>query len=76
MGSVYIVDDSLAVRERLVAMISELEGTVLTGDSGEPREAVMSIRRLQPDAGILDIKMPGMNAIQVLKEIKRNQRHT
>jgi len=73
MRTVYIVDDSQAVRERLIGMISEVEGTTLAGASGEPKEAVRAIRRLQPDAVILDIRMPGMSGIQVLREIKQVQ---
>ena len=72
MRTVYIVDDSQAVRERLIAMISELEGTALAGATGEPHEAVKAIRRLAPDAVILDIRMPGMSGIEVLREIKRD----
>ena len=74
MRTVYIVDDSQAVRERLIGMISEVEGTTLVGASGDPNEAVGAIRRLHPDAVILDIRMPGMNGIQVLREIKQGQR--
>jgi CheY-like chemotaxis protein len=74
MKTVYIVDDSQAVRERLIAMISELEGTALAGASGEPKEAIKAIRRLQPDAVILDIRMPGMSGIEVLREIKQDLR--
>ena len=74
MRTVYIVDDSQAVRERLITMISELEGTALAGATGEPREAVKAIRRLHPDAVILDIRMPGMSGIEVLREIKQDLR--
>jgi DNA-binding NarL/FixJ family response regulator len=73
MRTVYILDDSQAVRERLISMISEVEGTTLAGTSGDPREAVWAIRRLHPDAVILDIRMPGMNGIQVLREIKQGE---
>jgi CheY-like chemotaxis protein len=73
MRTVYIVDDSQAVRERLIGMIAEVEGTTLVGASGDPNEAVGAIRRLHPDAVILDIRMPGMNGIQVLREIKQGQ---
>ena len=74
MRTVYIVDDSQAVRERLIGMISEVEGITLSGASGDPSEAVGAIHRLHPDAVILDIRMPGMNGIQVLREIKQGQR--
>ena len=74
MRTVYIVDDSQAVRERLVGMISEVDETTLAGTTGDPREAVRAIFRLHPDSVILDIRMPGMNGIQVLREIKQGPR--
>jgi DNA-binding NarL/FixJ family response regulator len=48
----------------------------LAGASGEPRQAVTAIRRLHPDAVILDIRMPGMNGIQVLRAIKEDHPST
>jgi DNA-binding NarL/FixJ family response regulator len=72
MKTVYIVDDSQVVRERLAAMIGDVEGTMLAGTTGDPKEAVTDIRRLRPDAVILDIRMPGMNGIQVLRKIKED----
>jgi DNA-binding NarL/FixJ family response regulator len=74
MRTVYIVDDSQAVRERLIGMIPEVEGTALVGVSVDPSEAVGAVRRLHPNSVILDIRMPGMNSIQVLREIKQDLR--
>jgi DNA-binding NarL/FixJ family response regulator len=76
MKTVYIVDDSEAVRERLAALVADVEGVVLAGVSGDPREAVAAIRRLHPDAVILDIRMPGMSGIEVLREIKQDHPST
>ena len=73
MKTVYIVDDSQVVRERLISLIAEVEGTTLAGATGEPAEAVAAIRRLRPDAVILDIRMPGMSGIQVLRQIKNDR---
>ncbi|MGE5255227.1 MAG: response regulator transcription factor [Hyphomicrobiales bacterium] len=68
------MDDSQAVRERLIGIISEVEGITVAGASGNPNEAMGAIRRLHPDAVILDIRMPGMSGIQALREIKQEQR--
>ena len=76
MKTVYIVDDSQAVRERLATMIADMEGTILAGATGDPKEAVTAICQLHPDAVILDIRMPGMNGIQVLRKIKAEQPST
>jgi len=69
---VFIVDDSALVRERIIAMISEHPGIEITGQAKNAQEGINSIRKLKPDAVILDIRMPGGNGIEVLKNIKKN----
>ena len=69
---VFIVDDSALVRERLIAMISENPEIEITGQAENAQEATNSIRKLKPDVVILDIRMPGGNGIEVLKNIKKN----
>jgi DNA-binding NarL/FixJ family response regulator len=68
---VFIADDSTLVRERLDALISEIEGVEVVGQAGDAREALDAIQHLRPDAVILDIRMPGNNGIQVLEAIKK-----
>jgi len=69
---VFIVDDSALVRERLIAMISEHPEIEITGQAENAQEATNSIRKLKPDVAILDIRMPGGNGIEVLRNIKKN----
>lgn len=69
---VFIADDSALVRERLAALISEIEGVEVVGQAGDAREALEAIQHLRPDAVILDIRMPGNNGIQVLEAIKKS----
>lgn len=70
---VVIADDSSAVRERLVSMLSELKGVEVVGQAQNVEEAIASIRALHPKAVILDIRMPGGSGINVLQNIKREQ---
>ncbi len=72
MLKVFIADDSALVRESLAALISEIEGVEVVGQSGDAREALEGIQRLRPDVVILDIRMPGNNGIQVLEAIKKS----
>lgn len=69
---VFIVDDSALVRERIIAMISEHQGIEITGQAENALEGINSIRKLKPDVVILDIRMPGGNGIELLKNIKKN----
>ncbi|UCG12298.1 MAG: response regulator transcription factor, partial [Deltaproteobacteria bacterium] len=73
MKKVYVLDDSAVVRERLIDMLSELEEVGIIGVTGNPQEAMASIRKLAPDAVILDIRLPGGSGIDILRSIKREK---
>jgi DNA-binding NarL/FixJ family response regulator len=73
MKSVYVVDDSDFIRERLIEMLSELEGVEIAGGTGDPLEAVAAIRQVVPDAVILDIRLPQKSGIEVLRDIKKDK---
>ncbi len=68
-----IADDSSVVRERLTAMLSNVEEIETLGQAQDVGEAIDSIEELKPDAVILDIQMPGGSGIDVLKHIKKEQ---
>lgn len=68
---IFIADDSEVLRERLTAMLSEIEGAEVIGQAANAVEAVEGIHNLKPDVVILDIHMPGGNGIDVLKTIKQ-----
>ena len=69
--TVFIADDSLVVRERLVTMLNELTGTEVVGQAGNVATAISAIRKLKPDVVILDLLMPGGSGIDVLQNIKQ-----
>jgi DNA-binding NarL/FixJ family response regulator len=71
MLTVYIVDDSDVMRERLAESISDITGIEVTGQSGNPFDALNSIKAEHPDIVILDIRLPGKSGIDMLKDIKR-----
>jgi len=71
MLTVYIVDDSDVMRERLAELISDIVGIRLTGQSGNPFDALQNIKAQHPDIVILDIRLPGKSGIDVLKDIKK-----
>ncbi len=70
---VFIADDSQEVRQRIVAMLSDLERIDVVGQAENVQNAINSIRELKPDVVILDMRMPGGSGIDVLEKIeKRN----
>jgi two-component system response regulator AlgR len=64
--NVLIVDDEPLARERLSRMVGDLEGyTVLEPGAGNGEEALALIDSLKPDVVLLDIRMPGLDGLQV-----------
>jgi two-component system response regulator DevR len=70
MLTVYIVDDSQVMRERLTESVTDIAGVEITGQSGDPFEALAGIRKSHPDVVILDIRLPQRSGIEMLKDIK------
>lgn len=69
---VFIVDDSKAVRARLIRMLVAVEGIKIIGQAQSMPEAIESIRRLRPDVVTLDIQIKGGSGIEVLQAIRRD----
>jgi two-component system response regulator DevR len=71
MLTVYLADDSKAVRERMAALVDEIEGVELIGQAEDAPQAVEGIQLLKPDVAIVDIQMPGGNGLKVLEAAKQ-----
>lgn len=67
---VFVVEDSVPVRERLVEMIREVAGVEVVGEADSYGSAVAGIMSTQPDVAILDISLAEGNGIDVLVEVK------
>jgi DNA-binding NarL/FixJ family response regulator len=70
---IFIADDSPIVRERLIAMLSELDGVEVAGQAEGAAEAIRMIRELRPDVVVLDIRLANGSGIDVLKAIKMDR---
>jgi len=70
---VYVVEDSAAVRERLLEMIREIEDVEVVGEAETYDAAVAGIMSTRPDVTVLDIKLAddGGTGIDVLAEVKK-----
>lgn len=66
---VFIADDSRLVRERLAAMLADIDGIRLVGEAGDIQSAVLGVRNTQPHTLILDVELPGGTGIDVLKAL-------
>jgi two-component system nitrogen regulation response regulator NtrX len=67
LKTVLIVDDELAIRETLEQILSYEGYEVLKAASGA--EALQMVEKKEPDAILLDVKMPRMDGFEVLQKL-------
>ena len=65
---ILVIDDELDIRDTL-KLILEYEGyEVLSAPSGQ--EGLIRVERDSPDLVLLDVKMPGMDGLDVLRSVR------
>ncbi|MBN2383412.1 chemotaxis response regulator protein-glutamate methylesterase [bacterium] len=69
---VLVVDDSTFIRKALKRMLNSDAMISVIGEAADGVEALKAVRRLKPDVITLDIKMPGLNGIQVIHELMKH----
>lgn len=70
---IFVVEDSAAVRERLVEMIREVKDAEVVGEAGACDKAVAGIINSRPDVAILDIRLADDtgSGIDVLNAVRK-----
>ncbi|MBI4641864.1 MAG: response regulator [Candidatus Tectomicrobia bacterium] len=68
MTKILVVDDEQAICELLFEFLTMKGYEAITATSGE--EAIAKVKAERPQLVILDIKMPGMDGLEVLREVK------
>jgi len=74
MIKVFIIDDSMMVRNAIIKMLKGVEGIKIIGEAPNPIDAFDVFRKVGlPDVFILDIEMPKMDGLTFLKQIKEQK---
>jgi len=68
---IVIVEDHKLFREGLKSMLNKRDDIEIIGEAEDGIEAVRLIRKLKPDMILLDLSMPKMSGISVMKDVKR-----
>ncbi|MFC9088852.1 response regulator [Nocardiopsis dassonvillei] len=71
MIRVLLVDDQPLVRAGVRALLERDEGIEVVAESENGREALVDIDRHRPDVVLLDLQMPAMDGLAVLRELER-----
>jgi len=70
---VLIADDSGFMLDRLQQMLSSLENVEVVGSFHNGIDAISAMHKLKPDLAILDNKMPSLNVVDDIREIRRRR---
>ncbi len=74
MTRILLVDDEPLARERLRALLAELDAGEIVGEAASGLEALALAAREQPDLVLLDIRMPGMDGLEAAQHLARMAR--
>jgi DNA-binding NarL/FixJ family response regulator len=70
---VLIVDDSKIVCDGLQQMLINIADVEIVGQAHNGQDAIATISESKPDVVILDIRLPGLSGIDVLKDIRNKK---
>lgn len=73
---VLIVDDSALYRQHVKNVLRDCAGVEVVGVARGGEEALKLVDELRPDLLTLDVQMPGMDGIEVLRELRRRRAKT
>jgi DNA-binding NarL/FixJ family response regulator len=68
--TIYIVEDSPAVMERLIEAVGDIPNARVVGSADAVSAALEGMRQWQPRVLILDIHLRGGSGFQVLKQLR------
>jgi DNA-binding NarL/FixJ family response regulator len=71
---VVIVEDHTLLREGTRQILEQSQDIEVVGETGRGDEAVEVIERLAPDVVLLDMRLPGMNGIEVARAVTGKHR--
>jgi DNA-binding NarL/FixJ family response regulator len=64
-----LADDHALVRAGIRALLERIQGVEVLAEAGDGREALEFISNLKPDVVLLDIAMPVLSGLEVLREV-------
>jgi DNA-binding NarL/FixJ family response regulator len=69
---VVLADDHALVRAGIRALLERIQGVEVLAEAGDGLHALELIRDLQPNIVLLDIAMPGLSGLKVLRKVTAN----
>ena len=73
---IVIADDHPILREGLIRTISVEPDFEIVGETGDGKKALELIRDLSPELAVLDISMPGMTGLEIVRKCQQENLQT
>ncbi len=67
---VVVVDDHDLLREGVTACLSGFDMLEVVGEASNGAAAISEVRRLVPDVVVVDLVMPGMDGVEVIRHLR------
>jgi DNA-binding NarL/FixJ family response regulator len=71
MTTLVLADDHQVVRQGLRALLEAEPDLDVVGEAGQGQETMQLVERLQPDLLVLDLMMPGLNGLDITRQISQ-----
>ena len=71
MTTIVLADDHRIVRQGLRALLTAEANFKVIGEADDGREALELVKRLSPDVLVLDLMMPGLNGLEVARQLHK-----
>ncbi|QDT74227.1 response regulator [Lacipirellula limnantheis] len=65
-----IADDHEVIRAGLRSLLADIRDVEIIGDAADGEEAIRLARRYRPDVILLDVRMPGVDGLGVLSQLR------
>ena len=67
---VVVVDDHDLLREGVTACLSGFDDLEVVGEASNGETAIVEVRRLVPDVVVVDLVMPGLGGVEVIRRLR------
>jgi len=76
MTTIVLADDHHVVRQGLRALLEAEPDFQVIGEAGDGLEALQQVEQLRPNVLVLDLMMPGLNGLEVTRQISKHAYQT
>ena len=73
MSELFLIDDHATMRKNMARFLSAEPGLSICGEAGSGQEALSALATLTPDVVLVDVSLPQMSGIELVRELLKRQ---